>query len=63
MVDLLFLPRNFGLVVGTYEGLLLLCECTWRVGSMFRWWGHTHPLDARWVKIGQLPESLSSNWF
>ena len=39
-VDLLFLPQNFGLVVGTYEGLLLFCECTWSGGSLCRWWGH-----------------------
>ena len=28
VVDWVFLPRNFGLVVGTYKGLLLFCECT-----------------------------------
>ena len=40
MVGLLFLPQNFGQVVGTYEGLLRLCECTLGGGSIFRWWGH-----------------------
>ena len=40
MVDWLFLPQNFGPVVGTYEGLLQLCECTLGGGSIFRWWGH-----------------------
>ena len=40
VVDWLFLPQNFGPVVGTYEGLLPFCECTWGGGSMFRWWGH-----------------------
>ena len=40
MVDWLFLPQNFGPVVGTYEGLLRLCECTLGGGSIFRWWGH-----------------------
>ena len=44
MVDWWFLPRNFGLVVGTYEGLLLFCECTWGAGSMFRWWGYLNTL-------------------
>ena len=29
MVDWQFLPQNFGQVVGTYEGLLQLSECTW----------------------------------
>ena len=28
VVDWLFLPQNFGPVVGTYEGLLPLCECS-----------------------------------
>ena len=40
VVDRQFLPQNFGLVLGTYEGLLLFCECTWGGGSIFRWWGH-----------------------
>ena len=40
VVDWLFLPQNFGPVVGTYEGLLQLCECTLGGGSIFRWWGH-----------------------
>ena len=40
VVDWLFLPQNFGPVVGTYEGLLRLCECTLGGGSIFRWWGH-----------------------
>ena len=40
MVDWLFLPQNFGPVVGTYEGLSQLCECTLGGGSIFRWWGH-----------------------
>ena len=31
MVDWLFLPQNFGPVVGTYKGLLLFCECIWVV--------------------------------
>ena len=39
-VDLLFLPRNFGLMVGTYEGLLLFCECTLGDSSICMWWGH-----------------------
>ena len=30
LVDWLFLPQNFGPVVGTYEGLLRLCE--WDIG-------------------------------
>ena len=37
MVDWLFLPQNFGPEVGTYEGLLQLCECTLGGGSIFRW--------------------------
>ena len=40
VVNWLFLPQNFGPVVGTYEGLLRLCECTLGSGSIFRWWGH-----------------------
>ena len=40
VVDWLFLPQNFGPVVGTYEGLLRICECTLGGGSIFRWWGH-----------------------
>ena len=40
VVDWLFLPQNFGPVVGTYEGLLRLSECTWGSVSIFRWWGH-----------------------
>ena len=43
VVDWWFLPRTFGLVVGTYEGLLPFCECTWGGGSMFKWWGHLNP--------------------
>ena len=44
MVDWLFLPQNFGPVVGTYEGLLRLCECTLGGGSIFRWWGHLNTI-------------------
>ena len=40
VVDWLFLPQNFGPMVGTYEGLLQICECTLGGGSIFRWWGH-----------------------
>ena len=40
VVDWRFLPQNFGQVVGTYEGFLPFCECTWGGGSIFRWWGH-----------------------
>ena len=29
MVDWLFLPRNFGLVVGTYEGLFAVKRMGW----------------------------------
>ena len=39
-VDWLFLPKTFGLVVGTYKGLLPLFECRWGSGSICRWWGH-----------------------
>ena len=35
--DWRFLSRNFRQVVGTYEGLLPFCECTWGGGSTFRW--------------------------
>ena len=42
-VDWLFLPSNFGPVVGTYKGLLLLCECTGGGDNQtfcgHRWWG------------------------
>ena len=40
VVDWLYLPQNFGPIVGTYEGLLTCCECTWDGGSICRWWGH-----------------------
>ena len=40
MVGWLFLAQNFGPVLGTYKGLLWLCECTWDGGSICRWWGH-----------------------
>ena len=40
VVDWLFLPQHFGLVAGTYEGLLPFCECRWGGGSICRWWGH-----------------------
>ena len=40
VVDLVFLPQNFGLVVGTYKGLLPVCECIWGGGSICRWCGH-----------------------
>ena len=39
VVDWLFLPQNFGPVVGTREGLLPLCECTWDGDCICRWWG------------------------
>ena len=38
VVGLVFLPLNFGPVVGTYEGLLLFCECTWGGDSTWRLW-------------------------
>ena len=37
VVNWLFLPQNFGPVVGTYEGLLLLCECRWGWHCTCRW--------------------------
>ena len=40
VVDLRFLPQNFGPMVGIYEGLLLLCECRWGGDHICRWWGH-----------------------
>ena len=40
VVDWLFLSQHFGPVVGTYEGLLRLCECKWGGDSTCRWWGH-----------------------
>ena len=40
VVDWLFLPQHFGLVVGTYKGHLLLCECRWDGDCTCRWWGH-----------------------
>ena len=36
VVDWRFLPQNFGQVVGTYEGLLWLSECTWVDDSTLR---------------------------
>ena len=44
VVNWLFLPQNFGPVVGTYEGLLPFSECTW-CESIFRWWGNLHYLS------------------
>ena len=35
-----FLPQNVGLLVGTYNGLLPFCECTWGAVSISMWWGH-----------------------
>ena len=40
MVDLMFLPYIFGLVVRTFQGLLPFCECTRGGSSIYRWWGH-----------------------
>ena len=40
MVDLWSLCQNFGPVMATYEGLLLLCECTW-VGIILAGGGDT----------------------
>ena len=40
VVDWLFLPQNFGPMVGTYEGLLWLCEWTLDGDCTSRWWGH-----------------------
>ena len=40
VVDWWILPQNFGPVVGTYEGLLWLCECTLGGDFTSRWWGH-----------------------
>ena len=37
VVNWLFLPKNFGPVVGTYEDLLLLCECRWGWHCTYRW--------------------------
>ena len=41
VVDWWVLPQNFGPVVGTYEGLLRLCEWTFGGDSSSRWWGQT----------------------
>ena len=40
MVDFLLLPQNVELVVGTNEGLLPFCECTWGGGSICMWCSH-----------------------
>ena len=40
VVDWLFLPHNFGPMVGTYKGLLVLCEWTLGEDCTSRWWGH-----------------------
>ena len=48
VVDWRFLPRNFGLVVETYVGLLPFCECTWDGGSMLSRWGY---LNTFWLGI------------
>ena len=40
VVGLVFLPQNFGIMVGTYKGLLPFCDCTRGGGSICRWWGH-----------------------
>ena len=49
VVDWLFLPQNFGPVVGTYQGLLQLCECTSGGGCFCRWWGHLNTLWCYWT--------------
>ena len=48
VVDWWILPQNFGPVVGTYEGLLWLCE--WTLGGDFtsRWWGHISRICDNW---------------
>ena len=40
VVDWRFLHQNVGPMVGTYKGLLLLCECRWGGDCTCRWWGH-----------------------
>ena len=49
VVDWRFLPQNFGQVVGTYEGILPFCECTWGGGSICRWWGHLNTKCHNWI--------------
>ena len=43
------LSWNFGLVVGTYEGLFLFWECRWGGGSICRWWGHLNTTCGNWT--------------
>ena len=70
MVDLRFLPKHFGSVVGTYEGFLLLCECRWGGDHTCRWWGHLTTICCQVVKVspgGSLPgggaeASLPGGW-
>ena len=45
VVDWWLLPQNFGPVVGTYEGLLQLCEWTLGGDSSSRWWGKTYTVS------------------
>ena len=40
LVGLVFLPQNFGPVMGTYECFFPYCECIWGGGSICRWWGN-----------------------
>ena len=40
VIDWRSLPQNFGPMVGTYKGLLLVFEYRWNGNCTCRWWGH-----------------------
>ena len=54
VVGLVFLPQNFGLVVGTYEGCSLFCKCRWGGDSTWRWWGHLNTTCSNWTCLNFL---------
>ena len=54
VVGLVFLPQNFGPLVGTYEGFLLFCECRWDGDSTWRWWGHLSTSCWNWTCLNFL---------
>ena len=49
VVGLVFLPQNFGPMVGSYEWLLQFCECTWGAVSIFRWLRHLTTICCNWT--------------
>ena len=59
--DWLFLPQNFGPIVGTYKGFLQLCECKWGGDSTCRWWGHLNTTCYNWTCLNFLHWEVVGN--